>query len=496
MKGVLHTDKMSTDKYEEPLVSRYTSKDMQYIFSNDFKFETWRKCWTALAEGEMELGLDIIKPSMIDELVAAQKTIDYEVARKKEGEIRHDVMAHIYEYGTHCPTAKGIIHLGATSQFVGCNTDLIQMRKAMKLVKIGLINVVSNMTKIADSHKGLVTLAFSHYQPAQPTTIGKRVTLYIQDLLIDLDAIESLEFKARGTKGTTGTQASYLDLFDGDYEKVKALDKLVSQKLGFNSVFSVTGQTYPRKFDTKVAETLAGIGVSLYKFTDDLRLLSNQKIVDEPFEIHQIGSSAMPYKRNPMRSERLCGLARQLTGLVPNFYNTAQTQWLERTLDDSAIRRMDIPQTFLLTDAILLLANNITSQNVDLEKTRPLTFYPKRIKKLLNDELPFMATEKILMDLAKQGHGRQKMHEIIKTHSVDVGISIKEEGNENNLFERLGNDDNFPLSQRQLEVYLENPGRFAGASEKQTQEYLNEVVKPRLEKYQDSIGKSDSEIEV
>ncbi len=487
---------MSKDKYQEPLVSRYTSKDMQYIFSDNFKFSTWRKCWTALAEGEKELGLDIIKSEMINELVAAQKTIDYEIVSEKESKIRHDVMAHVFEYGTHCPTAKEIIHLGATSQYVGCNTDLIQMREATNLVERGLVNVISNLSEIAEKHKGLVTLAFTHYQPGQPTTVGKRMTVYIQDLLMDLDTIQSLEFKARGTKGTTGTQASYLELFDGDYEKVKALDKLVSKKLGFNDAFFVTGQTYPRKFDTKVAEALAGIGVSLYKFAGDIRLLSNQKVVDEPFAVDQTSSSAMPYKRNPMRSERLCGLARKLTGLVPNFYNTAQNQWLERTLDDSAIRRMDIPQEFLLTDAILILANNITNQNVDSKKGRPLTFYPNRIKKLLNEELPFMASEAILMDLAKKGYGRQEMHEIIKNHSVQTAIAIKEQGSDNDLFTRLGKDPNFPLSEQKLNLYLENSQRFSGAAETQTEEYLEEVVKHILENNKHLIGKTTTEIKV
>ncbi len=487
---------MSSDKYQEPLVGRYTQKSMQHLFSEDFKFQTWRKCWTALAEAERELGLTIINQEMIDELISAQKTIDYAVVRKKEEEIRHDVMAHIHEYGTHCPTAKGIIHLGATSMFVCDNTDLIQMREGMRLVKSGLVNVISNMGQIADEHKGLVTLAFSHYQPAQPTSVGKRFTTYIQDLLMDLDSIESLEFKARGTKGTTGTQASYLELFDGDYDRVKLLDRLVSEKLGFERVFDVTGQTYPRKFDTKVAEGLAGIGVSLYRFANDLRLLSNQKIVDEPFQIDQSGSSAMPYKRNPMRSERICALSRKLIGLVPNFYGTAKDQWLERTLDDSAIRRMDIPQAFLLSDAILILANNITNQDVDLKKQRPLTFYPKRIEKLLNDELPFMASEKILMDLSKRGHSRQEIYEIIKRHSIEAGIAIKEEGADNDLFRRLGEDGEFPLSEEELDNYLLHSEEFAGAAEQQTRDYLREVVNPILEEHKTLMGKSVSEIRV
>ncbi len=492
---------MTHDKYQEPLVGRYTSKDMQHIFSDDFKFQTWRKCWTVLAEAEMELGLKNadgsprITPQMIDELVTAQKTIDYDVAKKKEKEIRHDVMAHVYEYGTHCPNAKGIIHLGATSQYVGCNTDLIQMREGMKIVKHDLVNAINNMSEIAEKYKGLATLAFTHYQPAQPTTIGKRFTLYTQDLMADLDYIENIVFKARSTKGTTGTQASYLELFES-HEMVEKLDRLVTEKLGFGESFSVTGQTYPRKFDTKVAEALAGIGVSLYKFASDMRLMSNQKIVDEPFNVNQTGSSAMPYKRNPMRSERLCALSRKLSGLVPNFYNTAMNQWFERTLDDSAIRRIDIPQLFLLSNAVLIIANNITDQHPDPTKTRPMTFYPNRIKKLLHEDLQFMASEAILMDLAKKGYDRQEMHEILKYHSVDAGIDIKENGTDNTLFDRLSKDDNFPLNIGELEEYLEIPMRFAGCSKKQTTKYLREEVKPRLLIYQDMMGKTDSELNV
>ncbi len=484
------------DKYQEPLVSRYTSKGMQYIFSEEFKFQTWRKCWIALAESQMELGLDIIKPEMIAELVAARKTIDYAVAQAKESEIRHDVMAHVFEYGTHCPTAKGIIHDGATSQFVGCNTDLIQMKEAMGIIRTGLVNLINNDAQIANKYKNLVCLGYTHYQPAQPVTIGKRFTLYIQDLLMDLESVEAIEFKARGAKGTTGTQASYLELFDGNYKKVKALDILVAKKLGFDSVFPVTGQTYPRKFDTKVAESLAGIGVSLAKFATDIRLLSNQKCVDEPFQIKQTASSAMPYKRNPMRSERLTGLSAKSRGLVADFYNIASTQWFERTLDDSAIRRMDIPQIFLLAEAMLILGNNITNQDVDPTKMRPLTFYPNRIKRLLDEELPFMASEAILMDLSKRGCDRQEMHKIIEQHSIPAGIAIKEEGADNTLFERLGNDQNFPLSQSDLEEYLENPERFAGAAEQQTEDYLRKVVNPILKERRDLIGKTDSEIKV
>jgi len=492
---------MPTDTYQEPLVGRYTSKEMQFLFSDDFKFQTWRRCWIALAESERELGLkdnkgkDRITQEMIAELKAAQTKIDYGVARAKEKEVRHDVMAHIHEYGTHCPTAKGIIHLGATSMYICDNTELIQQREAMGIVKKGLVNVINNMAQIAEQNKALACLGFSHYQPSQPTTIGKRFTLYIQDLLEDLDSVEAIKFRARGIKGTVGTQASFLELFNGDYEKVKKLDQLVAEKLGFEEIYPVTGQTYPRKHDSKFTEALAGIGVSLAKFATDTRLLSNQKCVDEPFQDKQTGSSAMPYKRNPMRCERIGGLSRKLIGLVANFYDTAKSQWLERTLDDSAIRRMDIPQTFLLADALLILANNVTNRNPKVGM-RPLTFYPKRIEKLLNEELPFMTTEAILMDLVSQGHDRQKMHEIIKKHSIATGITIKEKGIDNDLFERLGNDLKFPLTQEQLESYLADPNRFTGAADRQTEDFIKDVVMPRLAKYEDLIGKAESEISV
>jgi len=348
---------------------------------------------------------------------------------------------------------------------------------------------------VAEETKDLVCLGYTHYQPAQPTTIGKRMTLYIQDLLMDLEAIDNLDFRARGAKGTVGTQASYLKLFDGNYSKVRELDLLVAQKLGFEDVFPVTGQTYPRKFDSKVAEALAGIGVSLGKFAGDLRLLSNQKCVDEPFELNQTGSSAMPYKRNPMRSERLSGLTRKLRNLVPNFYDTAANQWFERTLDDSAIRRIDIPQAFLLTDASLILGNNITDQKDHPDRNK-LTFYPQRLRKLLNEELPFMASEEIIMDLVKEGYDRQDLHEIIKQHSFAAGKAIKEEGRDNDLFTRLGEDKAFPLTEVELNEYLEHPEKFAGAAEQQVEDFLVEQVGPALDEYEELIGKSNSNIEV
>ncbi|MEA3469125.1 MAG: adenylosuccinate lyase, partial [Thermodesulfobacteriota bacterium] len=381
---------MNRDIYQEPLVSRYTSREMQELFSEKTKFTTWRRCWLALAEAQYELGLtDIINQNMLDEMRANIENIDFDVAAAKEKEIRHDVMAHVYEFGTKCPKAAGIIHLGATSQFVVCNTDLIIQKKAFDLIRKAVLKVVSNLAKFCIEHKDLPTLGFTHYQPAQPTTVGKRNTLYIQDLVMDLEYIDAFlgQVKARGAKGTVGTQATFVELFHGDNKKVRQLDALVSKKLGFDKVFEVTGQTYPRKLDMKLAETLAGIGASAHKFAVDLRLLSNLKVQEEPFARKQTGSSAMAYKRNPMRSERMTGLARKLMGLPADFAATFSNQWFERTLDDSAIRRMDIPQAFLLTDAILKLYMNISSQMV---------VFPKQIERHLRMELPFMSTEKIL----------------------------------------------------------------------------------------------------
>jgi adenylosuccinate lyase len=485
---------MSIDRtvYRDPLVSRYTSREMQHLFSEEFKFRTWKRCWIALAEAEHELGLAVVTPEKIAELQAHQDVILYEEAEKKEAEIRHDVMSHVHAYGLQAPLAKGIIHLGATSQFVGCNTELMQMREATKIITRNLVRLVHNLAHWADQYQGLATLAYTHYQPAQPTTVGKRFTLYIQDLLADLDAVEALTFRARSVRGTTGTHASFKDLFDGDYAKVRKLEQLVAQKLGFDQVCDVTGQTYPRKFDTKVAEALAGIGVSLYRFAGDLRLLSNQKVVDEPFALRQTGSSAMPYKRNPMRAERLCSLARKLTGLVPDFYATAQQQWFERTLDDSAIRRMDIPQLFLLAEAVELVALDITQPQVDPAQGRPLTFYPNRIKQQLAEELPFMAVERILMDLVKAGHDRQEMHELLKEHAVAVGIAIKEEGRGNDLFARLAADQRFPFRAAQLQKYLDAPEEYTGFAAQQTRDYLSEVVRPRLARSTGPGGKLHS----
>ena len=480
---------MNREIYQEPLVSRYTSPEMQQLFSERFKFTHWRRCWVALAEAQYELGLDLVSKEMVAELKSHVDDIDFEVAAAKEKEIRHDVMAHVYTYGLQCPKAEAIIHLGATSQFVVCNTDLIIQKKALALVKQALVNVIANLASFCREFKNIATLGFTHYQPAQPTTVGKRNTLYIQDLLLDLDYIENLEqqVKARGAKGTVGTQATFLELFHGDHAKVRELDRLVSKKLGFATVFAVTGQTYPRKLDMKTAETLAGIGASAHKFAVDMRLLSNLKVQEEPFAKKQVGSSAMAYKRNPMRSERMTGLSRKLMGLPANFAATASNQWFERTLDDSAIRRMDMAQAFLLTDAILKLYVNITSDMV---------VYPKQIERYLRMELPFMSTEKILMACVERGKSRQKMHEVIREHSVAAGLAVKEQGVENDLLVRLANDERIPFAQHELEGLISNYQEFTGRAAEQTTEFLDEVVTPVLGTYSNMIGKVDSSLKV
>ncbi|MDH4321670.1 MAG: adenylosuccinate lyase [Desulfobulbaceae bacterium] len=481
---------MNRDIYQEPLVSRYTSREMQELFSERTKFETWRRCWVALAEAQHELGLnDIVTAAMIQEMKAHVTDIDYDVAAAKEKEIRHDVMAHVFEFGKKCPTAEPIIHLGATSQFVGCNTDLLVQKQALTLIKKALVNVINNLAGFCNQHKGLPTLGYTHYQPAQPTTVGKRHTLYIQDLLIDLDYVEALEkqVKARGAKGTVGTQATFIELFKGDHDKVRQLDRLVAKKLGFDDVFDVTGQTYTRKLDMKTGETLAGIGASAHKFAVDLRLLSNLKVQEEPFAAKQVGSSAMAYKRNPMRSERMTGLARKLMGLVADFGATYANQWFERTLDDSAIRRMDIPQAFLLTDAILKLYLNITIGMV---------VFPKQIERYLRQELPFMATEKILMEAVALGKSRQEMHEVVRDHSVAAGKVVKEDGMDNDLLQRLADDERMPFTLQQLNELVGDGSEFTGRAEQQTEEYLQEKVLPRLAGYKHLIGEMDSALSV
>ncbi len=481
---------MNREIYQEPLVSRYTSREMQEIFSEKNKIETWRKCWIALAEAQYELGLDdIISSEMIVEMKDNLNNIDFDLAAQKEKEIRHDVMAHVFTFGKQCPKAEPIIHLGATSQFVGCNTDLMNQKKALALVKKGVVNVIANLAKFCRRYKGMATLGYTHYQPAQPTTVGKRHTLYIQDFLMDLDYIESLEkqIKARGAKGTVGTQATFLELFKGNHDKVRKLDQLVAAKLGFSDVFAVTGQTYTRKLDMKTGETMAGIGASAHKFAVDLRLLSNLKVQEEPFAKKQVGSSAMAYKRNPMRSERMTGLARKLMGLTSDFSATYANQWFERTLDDSAIRRMDIPQAYLLTDAILKLYMNITNDMV---------VFPKQIERHLNQELPFMATEKILMACVEKGRSRQEMHEVIKEHSIAAGKVVKEQGLDNDLLKRLAEDDSIPFDEKELQDLVGGADLFSGRAREQTDEFLNEVVDPRLKDYQDLLGDMDIALSV
>lgn len=476
--------------YSEPLVSRYTSKEMQYLFSDEKKFTTWRRCWIALAEAQYELGLtDLITPEMIDEMKANINNIDYELAREKEKEIRHDVMAHVFEFGSKCPTAEPIIHLGATSQFVVCNTDLIIQKEAFELIRNGIINTIAQLADFCANYKALPTLGFTHYQPAQPTTVGKRNTLYIQDLLVDLQDLDHFVsgMAARGAKGTVGTQATFLELFKGDHQKVRQLDQLVAQKLGFATSIPVTGQTYSRKLDIKLAEILAGIGATAHKFAVDLRLLSNLKVQEEPFAKNQTGSSAMAYKRNPMRSERMTGLARKLMGLVSDFYATYANQWFERTLDDSAIRRMDIPQAFLLTDAILKLFVNITSDMV---------VYPEQINRIIKNELPFMATEKILMEAVEKGESRQEMHEVIKVHSIAAGKVVKDKAAENDLLHRLGEDDRIPFSHEELLALTEDLLQFTGRAEQQTEEFLNEIVNPLLEQNRERFQAVNSELNV
>jgi adenylosuccinate lyase len=480
---------MNRDIYQEPLVSRYTSRKMQELFSERFKFTHWRKCWVALAEAQHELGLSAVTAEMVAELKANTENIDYEAAAAKEREIRHDVMAHVFAYGQQCPLAEPIIHLGATSQFVVCNTDLLIQKRALGLVKKSLLKVIANLAEFCARYKDLATLGFTHYQPAQPTTVGKRNTLYLQDLLMDLDYVEQLEgqIKARGAKGTVGTQATFIELFAGDHAKVRELDRLVSEKIGFDQVFAVTGQTYPRKLDMKTSETLAGIGASAHKFAVDLRLLSNLKVQEEPFESKQVGSSAMAYKRNPMRSERMTGLARKLMGLPANFAATAANQWFERTLDDSAIRRMDMAQAFLLTDAILKLYINITNDMV---------VYPKQIERHLKEELPFMATEKILMACVERGKSRQEMHEVIREHSVAAGSDVKNQGLRNNLLDRLAEDERVPFDYQELNGLIGDYQQFTGRAAMQTEEFLREQVEPALEKHRHLLGDVDASLTV
>ena len=468
---------MVKDTYESPLSARYASKEMKYIFSPDKKFRTWRKLWIALAESEKELGLPITQ-EQIDELKAHADDINYEVAQEREKIVRHDVMSHVYAYGVQCPNAKGIIHLGATSCYVGDNTDIIIMTEGLKLIRNKLITVIRNLSKFADKYKALPTLAFTHFQPAQPTTVGKRATLWLQELLMDLEDVEYQLSKAKllGSKGTTGTQASFLELFDGDHEKCKMLDRKIAEKMGYKACFPVSGQTYSRKLDSQFLNVLAGIAQSAAKFSNDIRLLQHLKEVEEPFEKNQIGSSAMAYKRNPMRSERIGSLSRYVMVDVLNGYFTTATQWFERTLDDSANKRLSVPEAFLAVDGILSLYANVADG---------LVVYPKVIEQRLRKELPFMATENIMMDaVKKRGADRQQLHEKIREHSMAASRVVKVEGGENDLLERIAADEAFGVTLEELEKILK-PENYTGRAKEQTEDFLNECIKPVLEKYAD-----------
>ena len=470
---------MSTDRYQSPLSERYASKEMQYIFSPDMKFRTWRKLWIALAETEKELGLDITD-EQIAELKAHQDDINYEVAKEREKIVRHDVMSHVYAYGVQCPKAKGIIHLGATSCYVGDNTDIIVMTEALKVVKKKLVNVIAQLGAFADKYKDLPTLAFTHFQPAQPTTVGKRATLWAQEFVMDLEDLEYVlsGMKLLGSKGTTGTQASFLELFDGDQETIDKIDPMIAKKMGFTSCVAVSGQTYSRKTDTRVLNVLAGIAASAHKMSNDIRLLQHLKEVEEPFEKTQIGSSAMAYKRNPMRSERIASLSRYVICDALNPAITSSCQWFERTLDDSANKRLSIPEGFLAIDGILDLCLNVTDG---------LKVYPKVIEKHLMAELPFMATEHIMMDAVKAGGDRQELHERIRELSMEAGRNVKEEGKDNNLLELIAADPAFNLTLDELKQSM-HPSRYIGRSKEQVERFLQTVVNPVLEANKELLG--------
>ena len=467
------------DRYQSPLSERYASKEMQYIFSPEKKFRTWRKLWIALAETEKELGLPITD-EQISELKEHQDDINFEAAKEREKLVRHDVMSHVYAYGLQCPKAKGIIHLGATSCYVGDNTDLILMTEALKLVRRKLINVMNELAAFADKYKKQPTLAFTHFQPAQPTTVGKRATLWLMDLSLDLEDLDHVirSMKLLGPKGTTGTQASFLELFDGDHEKCREADRRIAEKMGFHDCFPVSGQTYSRKIDSRVLGVLAGIAQSAHKFSNDIRLLQHLKEVEEPFEKNQIGSSAMAYKRNPMRSERIASLANYVMSDMMNPMLVASTQWFERTLDDSANKRLSIPEGFLAVDGILDLYLNVVDG---------LVVYPKVIEKRLMSELPFMATENIMMDAVKAGGDRQELHERIRELSMEAGRNVKVEGKDNNLLELIAADPSFNLSLEELKKTMD-PMRYVGRAPEQVEEFLNEVIRPILEENRDCLG--------
>ena len=475
---------MSTDCYTSPLSERYASKEMQYIFSQDMKFSTWRKLWIALAETEMELGLSengkpVISQEQIDELKAHVNDINYDVAKEREKLVRHDVMSHVYAYGQQCPKAAGIIHLGATSCYVGDNTDVIVMREALKLVHKKLVCVIDELSRFADKYKELPTLAFTHFQPAQPTTVGKRATLWTQEFLMDLEDLEYVmgSLKLLGSKGTTGTQASFLELFNGDQETIDKIDPMIAKKMGFESCYPVSGQTYSRKVDTRVINVLAGIAASAHKMSNDIRLLQHLKEVEEPFEKNQIGSSAMAYKRNPMRSERIASLSRYVMVDALNPAITSATQWFERTLDDSANKRLSVPEGFLAIDGILDLCLNVVDG---------LVVYPKVIEKHFMAEIPFMATENIMMDAVKQGGNRQELHEKIRTLSMEAGKTVKEEGKDNNLVDLIA-DPSFGLTKEQITKTLK-PELYVGRAPRQVEVFLRDVVRPVLEANKAELG--------
>ena len=476
---------MSTDRYQSPLSERYASREMQYIFSPDMKFRTWRKLWIALAETEKELGLSqngvpVITDEQIAELKAHAEDINYDVAKAREKEVRHDVMSHVYAYGQQCPKAAGIIHLGATSCYVGDNTDIIIMTEALKLVKRKLVNVIAKLADFAETYKAQPTLAFTHFQPAQPTTVGKRATLWLQEFYLDLEDLNYVlsTMKLLGSKGTTGTQASFLELFDGDQETIDKIDPMIAAKMGFKECYPVSGQTYSRKVDTRVANVLAGIAASAHKMSNDIRLLQHLKEVEEPFEKSQIGSSAMAYKRNPMRSERIASLSRYVMVDALNPAITSATQWFERTLDDSANKRLSIPEGFLAIDGILDLCLNVVDG---------LVVYPKVIEKHLRSELPFMATENIMMDAVKNGGNRQELHERIRELSMEAGRNVKEKGEENNLLELIAADPAFNMTLEELKKAME-PERYVGRSKEQVEAYLKQVIRPLLKENEELLG--------
>ena len=475
------------DTYESPLASRYASREMLYLFSPDKKFTTWRRLWIALARAEMELGLPITQ-AQIDELEREKDNIDYDLAAQKERELRHDVMAHIHAYGAVCPNAMPILHLGATSCYVGDNTDMIIMKEGLTLIRDKLVRILAALGRFAAEYKAMPTLGYTHFQAAQMVTVGKRATLWMNELLMDLDEVEFRldNLKLLGSKGTTGTQASFLELFAGDREKVLELDRRIAAEMGFDKVQPVTGQTYSRKVDSAVLATLSGVAQSAHKFATDLRLLCHMKEIEEPFERNQVGSSAMPYKRNPMRCERICALARYVIADGLNPAMTASVQWFERTLDDSANKRIAVSEAFLAVDAILNLYENVCAN---------LVVHPRVIEKHIMEELPFMATENILMDAVKRGGDRQALHERIRAHSLAAGRRVKDEGLDNDLLRRIAEDPAFGLTREEVMAHLD-PADYIGCCPEQVDRFLSGCVQPVLDKYPDALSGAGAEIKV